>query len=73
MPELPLLHLSFTHRDRCTTPGFTSPCWNPNPDVRTGRRVVHNLHAHLVFVTKYRRKAFTDDMPTRTEEIMRDR
>ncbi|WP_443068970.1 transposase [Streptomyces sp. NBC_01361] len=34
----------------------------PNPDVRTGRHVVHNLHVHLVFVTKYRRKAFTDKM-----------
>ncbi|MFD0514693.1 IS200/IS605 family transposase [Streptomyces aureus] len=30
------------------------------------------MHAHLVFVTKYRRKAFTDAMLTRTEEIMRD-
>ena len=49
-----------------------SPRWNPNPDVRTGRHVVYNLHVHLVFVTKYRRKAFTDAMLTRTEEIMRD-
>ncbi|MFD0509935.1 IS200/IS605 family transposase [Streptomyces aureus] len=30
------------------------------------------MHVHLVFVTKYRRKAFTDAMLTRTEEIMRD-
>jgi hypothetical protein len=28
-----------------------SPRWNPNPDVRTGRHVVYNLHVHLVFVT----------------------
>ncbi|MER7203822.1 IS200/IS605 family transposase (plasmid) [Streptomyces sp. NBC_01003] len=49
-----------------------SPRWNPNPDVRTGRHVVYNLHVHLVFVTKYRRKAFTDAMLTRTEEIMRE-
>ncbi|WP_328541270.1 MULTISPECIES: IS200/IS605 family transposase [unclassified Streptomyces] len=49
-----------------------SPRWNPNPDVRTGRHVVYNLHVHLVFVTKYRRKAFTDAMLTRTEEIMHD-
>ncbi|MET8808466.1 IS200/IS605 family transposase [Streptomyces sp. NPDC004546] len=27
---------------------------------------------HLVFVTKYRRKAMTDAMPTRCEEIMRE-
>jgi len=25
-------------------------------DIRSGRHVVFNLHAHLVFVTKYRRK-----------------
>lgn len=49
-----------------------SPRWNPHPDVRTGRHVVHNLHVHLVFVTKYRREAFTDSMLTRTEEIMRE-
>ncbi|MER6996794.1 IS200/IS605 family transposase [Streptomyces sp. NPDC000410] len=49
-----------------------SPRWNPNPDVRTGRHVVHNLHVHLVFVTKYRRGAFTDAMLTRCEEIMRE-
>ncbi|WSN70736.1 IS200/IS605 family transposase [Streptomyces sp. NBC_01361] len=30
------------------------------------------MHVHLVFVTKYRRKAFTDAMLTRTEEIMRE-
>jgi putative transposase len=28
-------------------------------DIRTGRHCVFNLHAHLVFVTKYRRKVFT--------------
>jgi putative transposase len=33
---------------------------------------VHNLHVHLVFVTKYRRKAFTDAMLTRCEEVMRE-
>ncbi|MFE7529306.1 IS200/IS605 family transposase [Kitasatospora sp. NPDC057542] len=49
-----------------------SPRWNPNPDVRTGRHVVHHLHVHLVFVTKYRRRAFTDAMLTRCEEIMQD-
>ena len=40
--------------------------------MRTGRHVVYNLHVHLVFVTKYRRNAFTDAMLTRTEEIMRE-
>ncbi|MFF0695327.1 IS200/IS605 family transposase [Streptomyces tendae] len=49
-----------------------SPRWNPNLDVRTGRHVVHNLHVHLVFVTKYRLKAITDAMLTRCEEIMRE-
>ncbi|MEU8036784.1 IS200/IS605 family transposase [Streptosporangium sp. NPDC049078] len=49
-----------------------SPRWEPNPDVRTGRHVVCNLHAHLVFVTKYRRGVFTDAMLTRCEEIMRE-
>ncbi|MEU9409751.1 IS200/IS605 family transposase [Streptomyces sp. NPDC048281] len=33
---------------------------------------MHNLHVHLVFVTKYRRKAFTGEMLTRCEEIMRE-
>ncbi len=42
------------------------PRWSPHPDARTGRHVVYNLHVRLVFVTKYRRKAFTDAMPTRT-------
>lgn len=40
--------------------------------MRTGRHVVHSLHVHLVFVTKYRRKAMTDAMLTRCEEIMRE-
>ncbi|MGW2692771.1 IS200/IS605 family transposase [Streptomyces sp. NPDC001296] len=49
-----------------------SPRWNPDPDIRRGHHVVHNLHVHLVFVTKYRREAFTGAMLTRCEEIMRD-
>ncbi|WP_330279279.1 IS200/IS605 family transposase [Streptomyces sp. NBC_00056] len=48
-----------------------SPRWNPNPDVGTGRHVVYNLHVRLVFVTKYRRKAFTAKMLKRCEEITR--
>ncbi|MFC0865174.1 transposase, partial [Sphaerimonospora cavernae] len=49
-----------------------SPRWEPNPDVRTGRHVVSHLHAHLVFVTKYRRGVFTDEMLARCGEIMRE-
>jgi len=40
-------------------------------DVRTGRHCVFVLHAHLVFVTKYRHKVFTDRHLTRVEEILR--
>ncbi|GAB3167468.1 hypothetical protein GCM10027162_03490 [Streptomyces incanus] len=32
---------------------------------------VSAMHAHVVFVTKYRRGVFNDAMPTRCEEIMR--
>ena len=48
-----------------------SPRWEPNPDIRRGRTVVHNLHVHLVFVTKYRRGAMDDEMLSRCEEVMR--
>ncbi|MFF4738673.1 IS200/IS605 family transposase [Streptomyces sp. NPDC001262] len=48
-----------------TTPGT-------NPEVRRGRHVVYNLHAHLVFVTKYRRNVFNNEILTRCEEIMRN-
>lgn len=40
-------------------------------DVRTGRHCVSVLHAHLVFVTKYRHRVFTDRHLVRLEEIMR--
>ncbi len=36
-----------------------SPRWTPDPDVRRGRSVAYNLHAHLVFTTRYRRGALT--------------
>ncbi|MCX5233485.1 IS200/IS605 family transposase [Streptomyces sp. NBC_00233] len=49
-----------------------SPRWEPDPGIRRGNHVVCNLHAHLVFVTKYRREVFDDDMLTRCEAIMRD-
>lgn len=48
-----------------------SPRWEPDPDIRRGRTVVYNLHAHLVFVTKYRRGVMNDEMLTRCEEVMR--
>lgn len=31
-------------------------------EVRTGRHCIFMLHIHLVFVTKYRKAAFTNDM-----------
>ena len=48
-----------------------SPRWEPDPDVRRGRSVVHNLHVHLVFLTKYRGSVFNAQMLTRREEVMR--
>lgn len=41
-------------------------------DLRTGRHCVFLLHAHLVFVTKYRHKVFSGEHLTRMEEIMKD-
>ncbi|QYC45357.1 Transposase IS200 like protein [Nonomuraea coxensis DSM 45129] len=41
-------------------------------DIRTGRHCVFVLHAHLVFVTKFRHPVFTDAHLNRMEEIMRD-
>ena len=43
-----------------------------NDDLRHGRTCIYNLQAHLVFVTKYRRNVFTDDMLADMEAIMRD-
>ena len=40
-------------------------------DIRTGRHCVFELHAHLVFVTKFRHAVFTDAHLVRLEEIMR--
>ena len=48
-----------------------SPRWEPNPNIRRGRTVVHTLHAHLVFTPKYRRGPFTDEILRRREEVMR--
>jgi putative transposase len=41
-------------------------------DVRTGRHCVSALHAHLVFVTKYRHPVFAGRHLERLEEVMRD-
>ena len=45
-------------------------------DLRRGRHVVYNLHVHLVFVAKYRRKVFTkeilDDMRSIFESVCAD-
>ena len=46
-----------------------SPRWDPDPDVRRGRSVVYNLHAHLVFTPKYRRGPFTSAILDRCKEI----
>ncbi|MFJ3924892.1 IS200/IS605 family transposase [Streptomyces sp. NPDC090022] len=40
-------------------------------NIRTGRHCTFLMHAHLVFVTKYRHGVFTDTHLTRMEEIMR--
>lgn len=40
--------------------------------IRTGRHCAFVLHAHLVFVTKYRHRVFEDRHLARMEEIMRD-
>ncbi|KQC36313.1 IS200/IS605 family transposase [Frankia sp. ArI3] len=39
--------------------------------IRAGRHCVFVLHAHLVFVTKYRHRVFDDRHLTHLEEIMR--
>ncbi len=41
-------------------------------DIRLGRHAVWACHAHLVFVTKYRRGALTNEMLTRCREVMTD-
>ncbi|TQK50079.1 transposase IS200 family protein [Streptomyces sp. SLBN-118] len=40
-------------------------------NIRTGRHGAFVLHAHLVFVTKYRHKVFNDQHLTRLDEITR--
>ena len=40
-------------------------------DIRTGRHVVFNLHAHLVFVPRYRKRVFDADALERMRSIFR--
>lgn len=40
-------------------------------DIRHGRHCIFQLHAHLVFVAKYRRKVFDKDAIDRLREIFR--
>lgn len=47
------------------------PHRQPDPDIRPSRGAVYNLHAHLIFGTKYRRAVFTDEMLTFCEHLMR--
>jgi putative transposase len=44
---------------------------DPDLHTRRGRSAVYTLHTHLVFVTKYRRPAFTDEMLASCEHLMR--
>jgi putative transposase len=39
-------------------------------EIRAGRHCVSNLHVHLVFVTKYRRRVFTRAVLSRLQEIV---
>lgn len=40
-------------------------------ELRKGRHVVYLLHAHIIFVTKYRGKVFDSEILTKAEELMR--
>ena len=39
-------------------------------EIRAGRHCVSNLHVHLVFVTKYRRRVFNRAILSRLQEIV---
>ncbi|MGK7894599.1 MAG: IS200/IS605 family transposase, partial [Xenococcus sp. (in: cyanobacteria)] len=45
---------------------------NKSTDIRTGRHCVFKLHVHLVFVTKYRKKVFTNEILQDLEAIFQD-
>ena len=40
--------------------------------IRTGRHCVFMMHAHLIFITKYRGKVFSNEHLMKMEQIMRD-
>ena len=42
---------------------------NTSNDIRRGRYCVFNLHVHLVFVAKYRRKVFDKEAIDRLREL----
>ena len=44
---------------------------NQSINLRKGRHCVFELHVHLVFVTKYRRKVFTKAILQRMREVFR--
>ncbi len=48
------------------------PRTEPELDLQRGGSAVYTLHAHLVFVTKFRRPVFTDSMLTFCEHLMRE-
>ncbi len=45
---------------------------NQSTDIRTARHCVFKLHVHLVFVTKYRQKVFTNKILKDLEAIFKD-
>jgi putative transposase len=45
---------------------------NTSTDIRTARHCIFNLHVHLVFVTKYRRKIFNSDILLALNTIFND-
>lgn len=45
---------------------------NERQDIRRGRSCVSNLHAHLVFVTKYRKRIFSQTVLDHMERIFAD-
>ncbi len=45
---------------------------NQSTDIRTGRHCLFKLHVHLVFVTKYRKKVFTNEILKDLEAIFKD-
>ncbi|HHP7231604.1 MAG TPA: IS200/IS605 family transposase [Xenococcaceae cyanobacterium] len=45
---------------------------NESSNIRRGRHCVFELHVHLVFVTKYRKQVFNDEILKDLEIIFRD-